>query len=655
MFRFYLLFILLCNSLNFYSQSSSISHIFGEPTDYELNLKNYDRDPNAPAVVLYEKGTYTVDAADRYIRLMKKVHRKIKVFDADRYSDYTFEIPYYREKHVQENITNFTAITHNGQIKSYVGESAVFDSDKNRNWSLRKFTFPDVQDGSIIEYTYQIETPYLSNIGNWYFGHDIPTIYSELETELPGNYIYNRSLYGDQKLFINHAEIKKSCFQPDGFRTAADCELAVYAMRYIPAYKEEPYMLSMDNYRPALHYELVESYRSDHNQKNFSKTWRDVEKHLKTSTNFGRQLKQEKYFKEKNPTDISSIHNSLDRAKAIYYFIQDHFTWNEKYRIHSEINVKDAFAKKSGNISEINFSLLNALNAAGIEAEIMLLPSRENPLITKQHPTLFSFNYVVVYTKIEGQVYLLDATDKFTPFGILPVRALNQEGRVLNSGKGSRWEKIEPYSNNLHYLNVQIRADENGIFTGNANEVSTGYISFLRHKQNKKQSNNRIVAKKQADNKHINISDYTIENQQSLDDPYKESFTFSLENQQNSERLFLYPFIIKPYFDENPFKVSQRTFPIDFAFPVINNYLISIDLDNHLEAVKIPENKRISFPDNGAELNVIYEKNNSQINIRLNLKLNDVSYPTEALPGLQQLFSTLIDIQQNQPIELRKI
>lgn len=654
MHRFSLLLILFSIPTVFYPQTS-ISPTFGEPTNYEYKLEEYDRDPEAPAVVLYEKGEYTVDVADRYVRLIKKVHRKIKVFDVTRYSDYTFEIPYYREKRVQENITNFTALTHNGSIKKYVSESAIFDTDENRNWSLRKFTFPDVQDGSILEYTYQIETPYLSNIGNWSFGDEIPTIYSELQTELPGNYIYNRTLYGDQKLFIDQAEIKKSCFQPPGFRKAADCELAVYAMQHVPAYKKEPYMLSMDNYRPAIYFELVESFRSANEYTTYSKTWRNVDDRLKTSSNFGRQLKEDKYFKESLPNSILSIKDPLERAKAVYYFIQNHYTWNEKYRILSDINVKDAFQSKSGNISEINFSLLNALEAAGIDAEIMLLPSRGNALVTKQHPTLFSFNYVIVYAKIKGEVQLLDATDKFTPFGVLPMRALNREGRVLNLRKGSRWESIEPLANNMHYLNLQISADEHGVFNGNANEVSTGYVSFSKHKENKSRNINYISKTKQTENENLNIKEYTIENPEDLDQPYKESFTFTLENQQTSDRMFLYPFMIKPYFIENPFKVSERKFPVDFGFPVVNNYLISIDLKDQYEVVKTPDNKRLTFPDNDAELTVVYEVDNSQINIRLNLKINEVSYPSEALEGLQTLFSTLIDMQQNQPIELKRL
>ena len=70
---------------------------------------------------------------------------------------------------VQENITNIRAITHNGTVKKYVGAQSMYDSNMSGNYSVKKFTFPDIKDGSILEYIYRIETPMLSNLGTWRF------------------------------------------------------------------------------------------------------------------------------------------------------------------------------------------------------------------------------------------------------------------------------------------------------------------------------------------------------------------------------------------------------------------------------------------------------------------------------------------------------
>ena len=51
-------------------------HTFGTPFPEEFNMKSYPLDPDASGVILYERGNYTVDAADGYIRLIKEVHQK---------------------------------------------------------------------------------------------------------------------------------------------------------------------------------------------------------------------------------------------------------------------------------------------------------------------------------------------------------------------------------------------------------------------------------------------------------------------------------------------------------------------------------------------------------------------------------------------------
>ena len=46
-----------------YSQTQP-AHKFGEPLHEEFAMTSYSPDPTAAGVVLYERGNYTVDAAD---------------------------------------------------------------------------------------------------------------------------------------------------------------------------------------------------------------------------------------------------------------------------------------------------------------------------------------------------------------------------------------------------------------------------------------------------------------------------------------------------------------------------------------------------------------------------------------------------------------
>ncbi len=648
------LFSCLLLSTSLFAQTSKI-HDFGEPYKEEFALKSSTTDPEAAGVVLYKRGDYSIDEADGYIRLIKKIHAKIKVIDAKNFKQATVEVPYYREKNVREEINHLQAITHNGAVKTYVGKDAIFETDETANWSLLKFTFPKVQDGSILEYTYQIETPYFFNFGSWEFQEEIPVIYSELHTEIPGNFNYNRTLYGSIPLKVNHAEIKEECFVLDGFNVAGDCESATYAMAMLPAFKKEEFMLAKENYIPRMKYELVEIVDLAGSKSTYSKTWDDVDKQFRYDKDLGRQLKYASYFKEQLPATLFSIADDLERAKAIYHYIQEAMFWNEKYRILSDIRVKEAFDNKSGNSSEINLGLINALEAGGLDAKIMLIATRSQPVPTKQYPVLTDFNYAIVHLKINGTTYLLDATDKHTPFGVLPFRDLNVEGRVMDFKKGSYWEPITPYARNLHYANIQMEADENGLFTGKVSEASSGYISVYKRTENNNLSNEAIIKRKQSANEFLDITKLEIENPTDLEKPYKESYEIALHGQTVSNKLYLYPFLTQPYFTENPFSQQTRNYPIDFGFPVLNNYLVSIDLKDQYELVKMPENKTMKLPNDDGEIAIVYTHTASKVNIRLSIKLNNTSFSTEAYPALRQFFELLLKVQKEEPIELKKL
>lgn len=636
------------------SQMSNIQ-TFGEPLKEEFNLKNYPSDPEAAGVVLYERGNYTVNQADGYIRLIKEVHCKIKVLDAKNFKHATIEIEYYRQNNVKENITNLQAITHNGQVKKYVAKNAFFDIDKTANWSVKKFTFADVQDGSILEYTYRIETPYFSNLGGWAFMNELPTLYSELHTEIPGNFHYNRTLYGSHQLDVNHAEIIKSCFHLPGFKVPGDCESATYVMKNLPAFKEEKHMLSGSNYIPALKFELVETFDLNESRTAYAKTWNEIDREFRADKDLGRQLKYASYFKEILPPSILSISDKLERAKAVFYFVQDKINWNQEIRTFSGVRVKEAFEKGVGNSSEINLGLINALEAAGLEAKIMLIATRNRAMPTKQYPVITDFNYALVFLEIDNQKYLLDATEKYAQFGALPARSLNVEGRVLDFKKGSYWEPIVGSERNIHYATLQLEADDKGYFSGKINEVSTGQIALPKRNANNNFAKEEIVKRKQNQNEFLNISDLQIENDKDFEQPYKESYQITLHEQPVASILFLYPFQMQTYFSENPFTQEKRNYPIDFGFPVTNNYLVSIDMKDQYEIVKVPANRILKLPENDGELSVVYEVADNKINIRLNVKLNTTAYAPEAYKTLREFFETLVKIQSEEPIELKKI
>ncbi|MDO9594628.1 MAG: hypothetical protein Q7J19_06515, partial [Lutibacter sp.] len=408
-------------TINSYSQKNT-EYTFGVLKNEELNLKTYNLDTVANALVLYESGHTVFKIKSDKVIISTKHYKKIKIFNREGYKHASFSIRLYNNKTGFESVDEIKAITHNHLNKTFLSKSEIFEEKVSENWKEVKFTMPNLKEGSIIEVEYTLETPFKFNLTGWEFQSDIPKIFSQYKASIPGNYFYNRKLNGYLKLKTNSSTIKKDCFSIPGNAGSANCEEVTYVMENIPAFEVEEYMTDKENFISKIKFELSEFLWFDGSKEKYTTTWEAVDREFKTDKNIGGQFKKNKLFIDKLPTEIKLLNSDLEKAKAVYSFIQDHFTWNNKYGIFGNINLKEAFENKVGNVGEINISLINALKAAGLKGELILLSTRENGFPTKLHPVITDFNYIIAKVTIDNKTYLLDATNKLAPFGLLPFK-----------------------------------------------------------------------------------------------------------------------------------------------------------------------------------------------------------------------------------------
>lgn len=626
---------------------------FGTLSESDLALTSYEEDPDANAVVLFESGTYKIESVNLQIMLIETIHRKIKIFDASKFEDDIITIYCYKSGNSNEQIKNIKAITHNGKTKQYVAKDDIFDVNISENNTAKRFTFPNIKDGSIIEYTYRKETPFFFSLDGWKFQKNIPVLYSEMYSEIIGNYIYNKSLYGLKKLYINESRIKKNCFSLAGYSQNADCVIGLYAMKNVSAFKEEAYMLAKENYISRIDFELREYSNLRGEKSFFSKTWKDVDKEFKTDKDLGRQLNNKSFFETALPSNILTINDPLERAKAIYGFIKNHFTWNGKYRLFNDIRVRDAYKERVGNNSEINLALVNALQAANLDAHMAISSTRENGLPSPEYPVITDFNYVTAHLNIEDTSYVLDATRKHNTFFVIPYELLNLNVRVMDFKKGSYWQEIIPYKNNTHYINAKIKADENGFFKGSVSEIKTGYLAVNENNIIHKASKNEYLKEKTQAYNNAEISNVVIVN----DTPEKVTvnYDFTSEEELVGNKVFFNPYFFNTYFTKSPFSLNERSYPIDFGHPLRNTYLVNIDLNKLYEVELLPDNKVIKLPNDDGECSIVYSDQDGIISVRFNFQLNTFRFGSNFYEGIKLFFEKLVALQTKESIVLRKI
>ncbi len=649
-------FLSLLNALLFTTLLiSQKSDNFGKLTTQEENFKTYPRDESANAIILYEKGDNYFEVMHDRIWLVKEYHGKIKILDKKGFEEGTISIPYYKGASSSEKVENIRAITHNGAVKTGLRADEVFTNDINERWSEKKFTFPNIKKGAVLEYRYRIISPFVYHLNGWSFQANIPKLYSEFNAKIPGNYSYNRSMSGSLKLDVNDAGVKKECFRIEGFAKAADCEVLKYAMKDIPAFKEEEYMLASSNYISRIDFELSEYRRLNGTTDRYTKSWKDVDREFKNDKDIGRQLTKKGFFEKNVPEALLVEGDALTRAKNIYKFVQDHYSWNGKYGIYLDIRVKEAFEEGKGNIGEINISLINLLNAADIPTQLMLTSTRAHGLPKRSHPVMSDFNYVVARTTIDGKDYLLDASDKFMPFGMLPYRGLNYYGRVMDFKDDSYWEDIKITEESKYLVRTKLSFDmEQKKATGIFDEVNIGYDAIARRKLvNDHTQENYLGKVEDRAAGDLEITSYKQIKERTNEKMISERFEFEMNNLFVNDMVYLDPFMIK-FFDKDPFMAEERQFPIDFGYNRNYSYTINIEVPEGYEAKKLPGNKVVSLPDNMGLLKFTSGITANNITIHYTLVLNHAHFTSDLYPGLKDLFKYAVDVQNNSLIVLKR-
>lgn len=644
-----LLFILLITTATF-SQTSFNSEGLAI-TRPDLTTNTFDKDSTANALVIYEYGNSYVHK--KSFVLITEVKQKIKILNRQGFDKSIISVLLYKNGNKKEKLKDLTGVTYNLETneitQTKLQENEIFEENYNENFTLIKFTLPNIKEGSVITYNYTIESPFLYKYKGWEFQSDVPKLYSEYNTSIPGNYEYNIKLVGLKNLEVHEEEIQRYCIEVGG-GASANCLNTKYAMKDIPAFINEDYMTTKSNYLSRIEYELKTIRHFDGRVDHITKAWKTVDSELKNDNNVGREL-----GKKTGLDDVFNIkipNSDLEKAQVIFKYVQNNFTWNEKYNIFKDVSVKDLIKEKSGNVSEINILLHNLLLENNLSVKPILLSTRNNGFPTKIYPVISDFNYLINQVIIDDKPYLLDATDKYLTFGELPFRCLNQYGRLLDFKEGSEWIDIVPEKISTIHYRYDLTLNSAASLKGNLAVISTGYHALpLR----KRYYENPVNYFKDYKDKYPNIQ--FINNKVSTDEKtsydFNEEFEFELGTDIIGDKIYLNPFLFKT-FNENPLKLQERTYPIDFGFKDAYLYAFKIEIDDSYEVMELPKDSNFALPNNKGTVLISTKVEDNNIMIYHKINFNDSIYEPEYYPYLKEFFSKIGDIQKNSLIVLKK-
>jgi hypothetical protein len=638
------------------TKAQEFVHEFGKYSNEEFKLKNYSKDTTAEAIVIYDIGqSYFLLREDGY-RLIFEHKTKIKIFKKAGFKYAQFEIPYYVKNRKYEEIVNLKGNTYNyenGNIRiTTLNIKDTYEEKESENWMKKKFAMPDVKEGSVIEIAYTIESPYFFNFQSWEFQKKIPVIYSEYVTKMIPFYEYTYILQSASKFdsFKSYEESGNlQSYESINFHNM----IYEFIMKDIPAFKDESFITSIDDYIIKLDFQLAAIHYPWGQNEQIMTTWPKLKEDLQDHDLFGNYIKNAQN-KAKKITDLMNVSSKseIEKVRYIDRFIKSNYSWNKYYDKFSSKSVKEFINSKIGNSADINLFYVGVLNALGIEAYPVLISTRDHGKIKLNYPFQHFFNYVIVVAKVNDEQLLLDATEPYCIFGEIPTRSINDKGLIIKKDK-----------NNVDWIDTKSNIDSKTIYKININQltikdtinsnfqiISTGYdaVKYRRmYLDDIKGLKNELNL-----NNYSMVDSIRYRNSDNLDSSLIFDVDVSISVDNVEDKILISPFC-NFTITENPLKQSIRTYPIDMVYKKERVFEAIIHLPIGYKL--LPNTSNLNITNDDIEIHYsINELNDKTIIVKGSYNFKKDIYGIFSYFDLQRYFNSIVD-KFNEKIVLVKI
>lgn len=621
---------LVFSSILFISQAQDKLPSFGKIDKADMQMQDCDFDPGAEAYVLIDVGDIEFSYMQNNGWISESNYRvRIKVLKEKGVNRAQVSLRY-RAKNRLEEITNVKGVSFNMDANGKIEESelerkSIYEKAIDKEITEISFALPNVKAGTVFEYRYKLTRKSFSHIPTWNFQRSIPVRYSAYRAKVPEYFQFTVLTTLRQKM---EREAKNS--GEDG---------NWYMMHNVPGLKEEPFSSGRDNYLQRIEFQLSVIDAPGFYQ-SIRTTWPKIIEELLEAPEFGGALKKN----IKGTPDLDALlnysKNNQDKIRIVYNYVQRNMQWNEEYGIVTYDGIKEAWDKKNGSVTEINFILISLLKDAGIKAKPLLVCTKDNGVVNAFYPFLNQFNCTMVYVKDGDDVFIMNAADKYNPYNLVPYDVAFTNGLIVDKNEDAVTPLIAAgkFTNNV-FFTCSIEPD--GKLAGQGTLKSSGYARNIRMEALKKKRLKEIF----EDNAGINIKADTAyvnnENEELL--PLEQKAEFSGYLQSGGEYHFL-PYNLFMGLGKNLFIEENRVMDIDFHFP--KSYVVTgtYYLPDGFIVDELPKNTKMIMPDTSIVLTRMMQKDGGIISFRFSLDIQVMGYAAESYPYVKEFFKKMYAI-----------
>ncbi|MEM8891616.1 MAG: DUF3857 domain-containing protein [Bacteroidota bacterium] len=532
----------------------------------DMSMEVYKLDPSAPAVILWDHGTWTPENWEKgKVRLFR--HTRIKILKEEGLK-YANQVIRYQQG---EKLGGFRAQTlnwdfgKNKAIPSKVDIRALPSDSLDGGDVIRSFSFPDVQVGSIIEFRYSLVAEAFDELKAWYFQSEIPTRWSEVQTRGFDPYIYKSVPIG--------AEVSPG-------------RRGVWRAKYVSALPREDFAGNPSQYRAGIRFFITQALIGNRSQQ---QKWKDLRERLQYSTYLDPDQKELNALYSISQDLVKDAITREEKIALIHEHVREQVKWNGKYELWVQNDPAKVYKSRKGNGAEINMLLFYMLDMAELKPEQVFVSTKSHGPAS-QAPLFNQYNHLICRVEADGNAFYLDATQKSATYDLPPTEVMTA-GALLLKDTTTHLVNLQSQakSASLWMIQAELANEKVGI---EVKESHSGYAALER--RNLLKANKNAVLHTGSPFRPISqkkVSDPTYEG---IDDPslpltifYEQDLSVDQYLKIRGDSLFLSPLLC--FSTAMPFKAGERRLPIDMEHSRDFNMLINFKLPKDYELAEVPK------------------------------------------------------------------
>ncbi len=658
--KIFTLLLLGCLALTAQAQTKTppaVSAIqeFGKIDNKDLELKSCDFEPDANAMILFNKGDVYYDSN---FNITAEYHKRVKIFNDNGKDEANISLEYYGGNR-NEYITGLQAETINlvnGKPEiTKIDKKAIFTQtiDKLRNSMV--FSMPNVKPGSVIEYKYTLHIASISSFPSWEFQQKIPVRYSELDTNIP-DLLYFRVINHVNLPFVlsKHSSMARTLGSGSSLLSYSE-ERDQRALSNIPSLRNEPFMSSYADNVEGLQFSLTSIKSSYGFSQSFSDTWAKVGGILADDEDFGGQLKRKLTNEEVIISKAKTLKTDDEKIAYVFNEVKKAMKWNGVDRWYTNDGTYRAWEKKTGNSAEINLILYHLISQSGVKAYPMVVSTREHGSIDYYNTSLKQFNRAVVYIPIDSvKEYILDATSKYSLYNEIPENLLNSHGLYIDKPNNQydmiSIEKAAPVRH-VTIINAEIKPDSK--IAGTVQINNFGYDKINHTEKYKTDGEKKYIDYLRDNDNNLKIISFKQSNLEVDSLPLQQDINFTLDLTGSDENYIYFNPNLFTSMRSNPFLAEQRSTDIDFGYPSRNEISGSFKMPAGYKIDALPKSFNMMMPDSSISFKRIIAEQDGYIAVHYIITHAQAQYERKNYDLFREFYKKMHEML-NEQIVLKK-